>query len=65
MAKAIAAAMVEIAQENGAVAIVAHSLCEENPSTGVLRANDFVRNGEDHDDDVGLVWRWRRHLKME
>jgi [ribosomal protein S5]-alanine N-acetyltransferase len=59
VAKAIAAAMVAIAKENGAAAIIAHTLCEENPSTGVLRANGFARDGEGHDDDVGMVWRWR------
>lgn len=62
VAKAIAAAMIAIAQDNGAAAIVAHTLCEENPSTGVLRANGFGRDGEGHDDDVGVVWRWLRHL---
>ena len=62
VAKAIASAMIAIAQDEGAAAIIAHTLCEENPSTGVLRANGFVRDGEGHDDDVGVVWRWLRHL---
>ena len=62
VAKAIASAMIAIAQENGATAILAHTLCEETPSTGVLRANGFVRDGEGHDDDVGVVWRWRLNL---
>ena len=59
VAKAIAAAMIAIARERGATAVIAHTLCEENPSTGVLRANGFVRDGEGHDDEVGVVWRWR------
>lgn len=59
VAKALVAAMIEIARENGAIAVLAHTLCEENPSTRVLRANGFVRDGFGEDDDEGTVWRWR------
>ncbi len=62
VAKAIAAQMLVIARENGAKAVIAHTLCEENASTGVLRANGFVRDGEGFDEDEGTVWRWRRDL---
>ena len=59
VAKAVAADMLVIARENGAKAVLAHTLCEENASTGVLRANGFVRDGEGFDEDEGAVWRWR------
>jgi [ribosomal protein S5]-alanine N-acetyltransferase len=59
VAKAVAANMVDIARANGATAVLAHTLCEENASTGVLRANGFVRDGEGFDDEEGVVWRWR------
>lgn len=59
VAKAIAANMVVIARKNGAKAVIAHTLCKENASTGVLRANGFVRDGEGYDKDEGVVWRWR------
>lgn len=59
VAKAVAANMLDIACQNGAKAVLAHTLCEENASTGVLRANGFGRDGEGFDDDEGVVWRWR------
>jgi [ribosomal protein S5]-alanine N-acetyltransferase len=59
VAKAIAAGMLAIARANGAKTVLAHTLCEENASTGVLRANGFVRDGEGFDEDEGTVWRWR------
>ena len=59
VAKAVAAAMIKIASINSAKAVFAHTLCEENASTGVLHANGFVRDGEGFDDDEGVVWRWR------
>ena len=62
VAKAVAGAMIGIARENKAKAVLAHTLCEENPSTGVLRANGFVRDGEGVDDEEGVVWRWRLDL---
>ena len=62
VAKAVTRAMVVIAKQNLAKAVIAHTLCEENASTGVLRANGFVRDGEGFDDDEGVVWRWRLDL---
>ncbi len=62
VATAVVSAMVMVAKENGARAILAHTLCEENASTGVLRANGFIRDGEGFDDDEGVVWRWRLGL---
>lgn len=62
VAKAVAAAMIGIARENGANAVLAHTLCEENPSTSVLRANGFMRDGFSEDEDEGTVWRWRLAL---
>ena len=62
VAKAIAANLLVIARKNGAKAVLAHTLCEENASTGVLRANGFGRDGEGIDDDEGVVWRWRLDL---
>jgi [ribosomal protein S5]-alanine N-acetyltransferase len=62
VAKAIAANMLVIARENGAKTILAHTLCEENASTGVLHANGFVRDGDGFDDEEGVVWRWRLDL---
>ena len=59
VAKAIAADMLAIARVNDAKTVLAHTLCEENASTGVLRANGFVRDGEGFDDEEGVVWRWR------
>lgn len=62
VAKAIAAAMVGIARGNGARRVVAHTLTEMNPSTSVLAANGFVRDGEAIDPDEGVVWRWTLDL---
>jgi [ribosomal protein S5]-alanine N-acetyltransferase len=62
VAKEIAKGMIEIAIGHGAKTILAHTLCEENPSTGVLRGNGFVRDGLGIDDEEGEVWRWRLDL---
>lgn len=62
VAKAVASGMITIAKQNNAKAVIAHTLCEENASTGVLRTNGFVRDGEGFDAEVGVVWRWRRDL---
>ncbi len=59
VASAVTAGMVKIARENGLSAVIAHTLPEENPSTGVLRRNGFVRDGEAVDPDEGTVWRWQ------
>jgi [ribosomal protein S5]-alanine N-acetyltransferase len=62
VASAIAAEMITIAKREHAAVVSAHTLAEENASTGVLRRNGFVRNGESHDPDEGIVWRWRLDL---
>jgi [ribosomal protein S5]-alanine N-acetyltransferase len=62
VASAIAAAMIEIARGEGLHSVIAHTLPQENPSTGVLRRNGFVRAGEAIDPDEGEVWRWRLEL---
>ena len=59
VAKAVAAKMLDIARANEAKTVLAHTLCEENSSTGVLRANGFIRDGEGFDEEEGVVWRWR------
>ncbi len=62
VASAVAAAMIEIARAQGIAAVMAHTLPEENASTGVLRRNGFGRAGEAVDPDEGTVWRWRLDL---
>jgi [ribosomal protein S5]-alanine N-acetyltransferase len=59
VATAIAAGMIEIARGEGLQAVIAHTLPQENASTGVLRRNGFKRDGEAEDPDEGTVWRWR------
>ena len=59
VAKAVTANMLVLARTNGAKTVLAHTLCKENSSTGVLRANGFIRDGEGFDEDEGVVWRWR------
>lgn len=51
--------LVEIALREGARAVTANTMPEENASTAVLRANGFVRDGEGEDDDIGRTWCWR------
>lgn len=62
VASAIAARMIEIARREGLTAVIAHTLTQENPSTGVLGRNGFIRDGEAEDPDEGTVWRWRLDL---
>jgi len=58
---AMAAGLVKIALESGAVARVrAHTLPGPNGSTRILQKNGFHRVGELIDPDDGLVWRWER-----
>ena len=52
--------MVERAFADPAVrAVDAHTLAEENPSTGILRKLGFARIGEQVDPDDGPIWHWR------
>lgn len=62
LATAAASALVELARERGVATVLAHTLAEENPSTGVLRRLDFSRTGSVADPEVGAVWRWERSL---
>ncbi len=62
VASAVAAGLVGIAREQGSCAVFAHTLPQENASTGVLRRNGFIRAGEAVDPDEGTVWRWRLDL---
>ena len=58
VASAICAGLVEMAIANHALAILAHTLPEENASTGVLRQRQFRFIGDRMDPEDGLVWRW-------
>ena len=40
--------------------VLAHTLLERNASVRVLEKSGFVRDGENLDGDVGVVWRFRR-----
>lgn len=60
---AAARAMLDKAAASGAVTmVIAHTLADENPSTGVLRRLGFRLAGELEDPDEGTVWRWERPL---
>ena len=61
-AKAMAAALVEVACGGGASLAIAHTLPEENASNGALRRIGFDYAGEVMDPEDGLVWRWERNL---
>jgi [ribosomal protein S5]-alanine N-acetyltransferase len=41
--------------------VLAHTLAEENPSTGVLRKCGFAQVGTLTDPDVGAIWKWELH----
>lgn len=62
LARSIAAELIAIAGREGAAAVLAHTLREEGPSTGVLRANGFSQVGEVEDPEDGTVWRWKRTI---
>jgi [ribosomal protein S5]-alanine N-acetyltransferase len=60
---AAARAMVDKAAATGAVStVIAHTLAEENPSTGVLKRLGFTKTGELVDPEEGPVWRWELAL---
>ena len=62
VATAIATSLLDIARTEGASSVLAHTLPEENASTGVLQKAGFERDGWGEDEDVGAVWRWRAAL---
>ena len=41
-------------------AVVAHTLCEENASTRILKKNGFEFETEFEHPEDGLIWRWRK-----
>lgn len=47
------------------IAVVAHTLPQENASTSVLRKVGFRRVGTAHDDEVGEVWEWQMSEKNQ
>ncbi|MCP9272388.1 GNAT family N-acetyltransferase [Mycolicibacterium arenosum] len=57
-ATAAARAMVAKAVAAGVHTVIAHTMPEENPSTGVLRKLGFRHTGEATDPDEGSVWKW-------
>ncbi|MBX7433748.1 GNAT family N-acetyltransferase [Mycobacterium sp. Y57] len=60
---AAARAMLDKAAAHGTVSmVVANTLPQENPSTGVLRRLGFMLAGEREDPDVGTTWHWERPL---
>jgi ribosomal-protein-alanine N-acetyltransferase len=59
---AAAAELVRRAAEAGLHRVVAHTLAQPSPSTGVLRSLGFIRTDEIQDPDEGLLWRWEREL---
>ena len=62
-ATAAAAQLIDKARRSGGVdAVIAHTLAEHNPSTGVLRKLGFEWAGEVPDPEQGTVWRWRLPL---
>ncbi len=66
VATAAATLMVEQAFDSGEVdAVLAHTLAEENPSTGVLQRLGFVKVAELADPEVGTTWEWRLDRKGE
>jgi ribosomal-protein-alanine N-acetyltransferase len=63
VAKAMAAELVAIARGSGAVDLVyAHTLCEPNASTRVLKHLGFRLAGEIVHPEDGPVWRWELPL---
>jgi RimJ/RimL family protein N-acetyltransferase len=60
VATAAARALVLQAFDTGEVdVVVAHTLAEANPSTGVLRKLGFEQVAELPDPEVGHIWEWR------
>ena len=61
-ARSTIAALVNIAQEGRAVAVIAHTLPQLNPSARALRRNGFIRADAFDDREDGPVWYWERVL---
>ncbi|MFS0898307.1 GNAT family N-acetyltransferase [Mycolicibacterium litorale] len=60
LATAAARAMIDkaVSTSNAVTTVVAHTLAQENPSTGVLRRLGFARVAELADAEDGPIWRW-------
>jgi [ribosomal protein S5]-alanine N-acetyltransferase len=55
--------MVAKAAATGAVSmVIAHTLANDNPSTGVLRRLGFTKTRELVDPEDGPIWRWELPL---
>ena len=59
VASAVCGGLVAIARDHGALALIAHTLPSEGPSTRVLAKCGFLQDGMAIDPDEGEVWRWR------
>ena len=59
-ATAMARGLVSLAFAAGSPLVIAHTLPQENASTGALRRNGFAFAGETIDPEDGLVWRWEK-----
>lgn len=60
LATAAAQAMIDKALATGEVdSVIAHTLAQDNPSTGVLRKLGFSQEATVTDPEEGDVWRWR------
>ncbi len=59
-AKAMIAALYDLASRNRASLVLAHTLPEENPSNRALRRQGFTFAGEVMDPEDGRVWRWEK-----
>lgn len=57
-ATAAAGAMADRAFAAGVHTVIAHTMPEANPSTGVLSKLGFQHTGDVTDPDEGTVWRW-------
>jgi ribosomal-protein-alanine N-acetyltransferase len=55
--------MLDKAAATGAVStVIAHTLANENPSTGVLRRLGFTKTHDLVDPEDGPIWRWELAL---
>jgi [ribosomal protein S5]-alanine N-acetyltransferase len=64
LATAAAAELVARARAAGVRTVLAHTLAEPNPSTGVLTGLGFTRTAE-FDSEDGRIWRWELPLRAQ
>jgi RimJ/RimL family protein N-acetyltransferase len=61
--RAMAAKLIEISRADGSVtSVIAHTLPQENASTGILRRLGFAQTGWAVDHEAGDVWQWTLKL---